>query len=61
MYGSGNLSGASLPTLKPVAAPKAVAPKPVKCKKGFTKRRGKCVKEKKKAVVKGSHDGKGIK
>jgi hypothetical protein len=60
--GSGNLSGVSPTSLGPLSEPKTGISRPVKCKKGFTKRHGKCVEtKKKKAEVKRSNNGKGIK
>jgi hypothetical protein len=57
----GNVSGMSPPILKPFAAPETIVPKPMKCKKGFRKRHGKCVREEKKAEGNRSNDGKGSK
>lgn len=60
--GGGNLTGVAPAPLKPVSEPKTVAPKPVKCKKGFTKEHGRCVKaKKKKPKAKRSSDSKGSK
>ena len=60
--GGGNLTGVPPTIGKPPSAPKPVTPKPVKCKKGFIKMHGKCVKsKKKKPKAKGSTNGKGSK
>jgi hypothetical protein len=60
--GGGNLTGVAPAPLKPLPEPMTVTPKPVKCRKGFTKEHGRCVKaKKKKPKAKGSSDSQGSK
>ncbi len=58
--GGGNLTGVPPRMLEPPSEPKTTTQKPVKCKKYFTKKHGKCIKaEKKKPKAKKSSNGKG--